>query len=203
VCACVCVWFKIDGLFQAIFYKGAVGYSSCGILCANWHWKWCSLGQLQLLQWLSTDKWVTGKFNFLYLLIMYHVFRTVNNVEMEYVNIMVYYLWIMSQIELNFFDPRSSSTSSLISCSDKRCNSGIQSSDATCSSQTNQCSYIFQYGDGSGTSGYYVSDTMHLDTIFEGSVSTNSSAPVVFGWALMSLIWLIFDSILFSSYLLV
>lgn len=85
------------------------------------------------------------------------------------------------QIELNFFDPRSSSTSSLISCSDKRCNSGIQSSDATCSSQTNQCSYTFQYGDGSGTSGYYVSDTMHLDTIFEGSVSTNSSAPVVFG----------------------
>lgn len=85
------------------------------------------------------------------------------------------------QIELNFFDPRSSSTSSLISCSDKRCNSGIQSSDATCSSQTNQCSYTFQYGDGSGTSGYYVSDTMHLDTIFEGSVSSNSSAPVVFG----------------------
>ncbi|AES98726.2 F-box protein interaction domain protein [Medicago truncatula] len=49
------------------------------------------------------------------------------------------------------------------------CNSGIQLSDATCSSQTKQCSYTFQYGDGSGTSGYYVSDTMHLDTIFEGS----------------------------------
>ncbi|KAL5081848.1 hypothetical protein RYX36_010269 [Vicia faba] len=85
------------------------------------------------------------------------------------------------QLELNFFDTGRSSTSSLISCSDRRCNSGIQSSDATCSSQNNQCSYTFQYGDGSGTSGYYVSDTMHLDTIFEGSVATNSSAPVVFG----------------------
>ncbi|CAJ2660097.1 unnamed protein product [Trifolium pratense] len=85
------------------------------------------------------------------------------------------------QIELNFFDPGHSSTSSLISCSDRRCSSSIQSSDATCSSQNNQCSYTFQYGDGSGTSGYYVSDTMHLDTIFEGSVTTNSSAPVVFG----------------------
>ncbi|WVZ00691.1 hypothetical protein V8G54_026760 [Vigna mungo] len=85
------------------------------------------------------------------------------------------------QIQLNFFDPGSSSTSSLIACSDQRCNSGIQSSDASCSSQNNQCSYTFQYGDGSGTSGYYVSDMMHLNTIFEGSVTTNSTAPVVFG----------------------
>ncbi|ESW22121.1 hypothetical protein PHAVU_005G129000 [Phaseolus vulgaris] len=85
------------------------------------------------------------------------------------------------QIQLNFFDPGSSSTSSLIACSDQRCNSGIQSSDASCSSQNNQCSYTFQYGDGSGTSGYYVSDMMHLKTIFEGSVTTNSTAPVVFG----------------------
>ncbi|QCE09402.1 aspartic proteinase-like protein 2 [Vigna unguiculata] len=85
------------------------------------------------------------------------------------------------QIQLNFFDPGRSSTSSLIACSDQRCNSGIQSSDASCSSQNNQCSYTFQYGDGSGTSGYYVSDMMHLNTIFEGSVTTNSTAPVVFG----------------------
>ncbi|RDX97923.1 Aspartic proteinase-like protein 2 [Mucuna pruriens] len=85
------------------------------------------------------------------------------------------------QIQLNFFDTTSSSTSSLISCSDQRCTNGIQSSDASCSSQNNQCSYSFQYGDGSGTSGYYVSDMMHLNTIFEGSVTTNSTAPVVFG----------------------
>ncbi|CAJ1955832.1 unnamed protein product [Sphenostylis stenocarpa] len=85
------------------------------------------------------------------------------------------------QIQLNFFDPGSSSTSSLIACSDQRCSSGIQSSDASCSSQNNRCSYTFQYGDGSGTSGYYVSDMMHLNTIFEGSVTTNSTAPVVFG----------------------
>ncbi|XP_061345392.1 aspartic proteinase 36 [Gastrolobium bilobum] len=85
------------------------------------------------------------------------------------------------QIQLNFFDPTRSSTSSSISCSDQRCNGGIQTSDASCSSQNNQCSYTFQYGDGSGTSGYYVSDMMHLDTIFQGAVTTNSSAPVVFG----------------------
>ncbi|KAK7267986.1 hypothetical protein RIF29_20668 [Crotalaria pallida] len=85
------------------------------------------------------------------------------------------------QMQLNFFDPASSSTSSLISCSDQRCNSGAQSSEASCSRQNNQCSYTFQYGDGSGTSGYYVSDYMHFNTLFEGSMTANSSASVVFG----------------------
>ncbi|XP_027345943.1 aspartic proteinase-like protein 2 [Abrus precatorius] len=84
-------------------------------------------------------------------------------------------------IQLNYFDPGSSSTSSLISCSDRRCRNGVQSSDASCSSQSNQCTYTFQYGDGSGTSGYYVSDLMHFASIFEGSLMTNSSASVVFG----------------------
>ncbi|KAF5471026.1 hypothetical protein F2P56_011503 [Juglans regia] len=85
------------------------------------------------------------------------------------------------QIQLDFFDPRSSSTASLISCSDQRCSLGVQSSDAICSSQNNQCAYTFQYGDGSGTSGYYVSDFLHFDVILRGSVTTNSSAPIVFG----------------------
>lgn len=85
------------------------------------------------------------------------------------------------QIPLNFFDPGSSSTSSLISCSDKRCSLGIQSSDSLCSAQSNQCGYTFQYGDGSGTSGYYVSDLLHLDTVLGNSLIQNSSAPVMFG----------------------
>ncbi|KAK9279856.1 hypothetical protein L1049_013538 [Liquidambar formosana] len=85
------------------------------------------------------------------------------------------------QINLEFFDPGSSSTASLISCSDQRCNLGLQSSDSGCSTQNNQCSYSFQYGDGSGTSGYYVADLMHLDTIVEGSLTENTSASIVFG----------------------
>ncbi|XP_062105194.1 aspartic proteinase 36-like [Humulus lupulus] len=85
------------------------------------------------------------------------------------------------QIPLNFFDPGSSSTSSLVSCSDKRCSLGIQSSDSACSSQTNQCSYTFQYGDGSGTSGYYVSDLLHFDMVVGASMIQNASAPILFG----------------------
>ncbi|XP_047308440.1 aspartic proteinase 36 [Impatiens glandulifera] len=85
------------------------------------------------------------------------------------------------QIPLNFFDPSSSSTAQLISCSDQRCSLGAQSSDSLCSTQNDQCSYTFQYGDGSGTSGYYVSDLMILNTVVGSSITSNSSAHVVFG----------------------
>ncbi|GMP98910.1 hypothetical protein CsSME_00046612 [Camellia sinensis var. sinensis] len=85
------------------------------------------------------------------------------------------------KIPLNFFNASSSSTASLISCSDQRCSLGVQSSDSVCSTQNNQCSYAFQYRDGSGTSGYYVSDMMHLNTVVGNSLTSNTSASVVFG----------------------
>ncbi|GFP93541.1 aspartic proteinase-like protein 2 [Phtheirospermum japonicum] len=85
------------------------------------------------------------------------------------------------QIDLEFFDPSSSSTASLISCSDQRCALGTQSSDSGCSDQ-NQCGYTFQYGDGSGTSGFYVYDSIFFESIVGNSMTSNtSSAPVVFG----------------------
>ncbi|KAK6247286.1 hypothetical protein QUC31_018851 [Theobroma cacao] len=89
------------------------------------------------------------------------------------------------QIQLNLYDPGSSSTASLVSCSDQRCSAGVQSSDSGCSGQSNQCSYTFQYGDGSGTSGYYASDLLHLDTILEGSMTTKSTAPIMFGCSML------------------
>ncbi|KAL4571605.1 hypothetical protein LXL04_018375 [Taraxacum kok-saghyz] len=63
----------------------------------------------------------------------------------------------LDPIPIQFYDPSSSSTASLISCSDRRCSLGTQSSDSGCSNSNHQCSYTFQYGDGSGTSGYYLS----------------------------------------------
>ncbi|KAI8015899.1 Aspartic proteinase-like protein 2 [Camellia lanceoleosa] len=86
-------------------------------------------------------------------------------------------------IELNFFDAASSSTASLVSCSDPICASVVQAAAAVseCSSQSNQCGYSFRYGDGSGTSGYYLTDLMYFDTIMGASLVANSSAPIVFG----------------------
>ncbi|KDP43931.1 hypothetical protein JCGZ_05398 [Jatropha curcas] len=81
-------------------------------------------------------------------------------------------------IPLSFFDPGSSRTASSISCQDKRCRLGSQSTDSVCASGK-RCSYTFQYGDGSGTSGYYVSDMLRMDVYAEALNST--SAPIVFG----------------------
>ncbi|CAL5389373.1 unnamed protein product [Camellia sinensis] len=89
----------------------------------------------------------------------------------------------VESIELNFFDPASSSTASLVSCSDPICASVVQAAAAVseCSSQSNQCGYSFRYGDGSGTSGYYLTDLIYFDTIMGASLVANSSAPIVFG----------------------
>ncbi|KAJ1419472.1 Xylanase inhibitor, C-terminal [Sesbania bispinosa] len=84
-------------------------------------------------------------------------------------------------IELNFFDTLGSATAVLVSCSDPICTSGVQGAAAECSPQVNQCSYTFQYGDGSGTSGYYVTDAMYFDMILGQSPPANSSATIVFG----------------------
>lgn len=85
------------------------------------------------------------------------------------------------QIELSFFDAASSTTSSLVSCSDPICSSIVQTAAAECSEPSHQCSYSFQYGDLSGTSGFYVADLFYFDTIMEASLVSNSSAEVVFG----------------------
>lgn len=85
---------------------------------------------------------------------------------------------------LNFFDTSSSSSSSTISCSDQKCSMGAQASDTLCNSQNNQCSYQFQYGDGSGTSGYYVYDDLHFNTLATAGSSSNTTtntAKVIFG----------------------
>ncbi|WOL15252.1 aspartic proteinase-like protein 2 [Canna indica] len=86
-------------------------------------------------------------------------------------------------IQMEFFEPDKSSTCSRITCSDDLCTSALQTGEALCSSGSPReaCSYSFQYGDGSGTSGYYVSDTMYFDTVFGNEQTMNSSATILFG----------------------
>ena len=93
---------------------------------------------------------------------------------------MIYHLFfVWFQIQLSFFDPGASSSSSMVSCSDRRCYSNFQT-ESGCS-PNNLCSYSFKYGDGSGTSGYYISDFMSFDTVITRTLAINSSAPFVFG----------------------
>ncbi|XP_016508527.1 aspartic proteinase 36 [Nicotiana tabacum] len=84
-------------------------------------------------------------------------------------------------VELNFYDATISSTASPISCADQVCASIVQTASAECSTETNQCGYSFQYGDGSGTTGHYVADLLYFDTVLGTSLIANSSAPIIFG----------------------
>ncbi|OVA19448.1 Peptidase A1 [Macleaya cordata] len=84
-------------------------------------------------------------------------------------------------LQLGFFDPYSSASASLIPCSAEICALAIPTTETGCSSQNPQCSYSFQYEDGSGTSGYYVSDILYFDSVIGDSMIVNSSARVIFG----------------------
>ncbi|KAM0892545.1 hypothetical protein ACQ4PT_025674 [Festuca glaucescens] len=88
-------------------------------------------------------------------------------------------------ITFDFYSPNSSSTSSNISCDDDRCGDAIKEGHSVCQSSdspTNQCGYEVAYA-GAATSGYYVSDTIHFDTVMgNGSEQVaSSSASVLFG----------------------
>lgn len=84
-------------------------------------------------------------------------------------------------VELNFYDTTASSTANTVSCKDPICSSTVPTTSSQCSPETNQCGYSFQYGDGSGTTGHYVSDLFYFDMILGNSMIANSSASIVFG----------------------
>ncbi|KFK24246.1 hypothetical protein AALP_AAs44256U000300 [Arabis alpina] len=83
-------------------------------------------------------------------------------------------------IDLHFFDAPGSLTAGSVTCSDPICSSVFQTTAAQCS-ENNQCGYSFRYGDGSGTAGYYMTDTFYFDAVLGESLVANSSAPIVFG----------------------
>ncbi|KAL0460113.1 UNVERIFIED_CONTAM: Aspartic proteinase-like protein 2 [Sesamum latifolium] len=83
------------------------------------------------------------------------------------------------QIELQLFDPSNSSTASVISCSDRPCALGARSSDAACADHS-RCGYKFRYADGSGTSGYYVSDSLQHITFWD-LISTDNAVDGILG----------------------
>ncbi|KAF3523490.1 hypothetical protein F2Q69_00047227 [Brassica cretica] len=57
---------------------------------------------------------------------------------------------------------KGSSLTTPISFTDQRCSWGVMSSNSGCSAQNNICAYT-QYEDGSGTSGFFVSDVLQFD----------------------------------------
>jgi hypothetical protein len=83
------------------------------------------------------------------------------------------------------FDPRSSATSAQIACSDKRCQNMVPDQYAVCTNSSDSCELNLSYGPGvpiySSTTGYYVSDVVHLEILGAHGRTSTAPATIMFG----------------------
>ncbi|XP_028054411.1 aspartic proteinase-like protein 2 [Camellia sinensis] len=83
-------------------------------------------------------------------------------------------------VELRLFDPKSSTTGSLVTCDQDFCVEAFNPSDCKVGSV---CSYGITYGDGSTSSGYFVKDNIQLDRASGNLQTTPMNGSVAFGCA--------------------
>uniref|UniRef100_A0A453HDM6 Xylanase inhibitor N-terminal domain-containing protein n=1 Tax=Aegilops tauschii subsp. strangulata TaxID=200361 RepID=A0A453HDM6_AEGTS len=77
-----------------------------------------------------------------------------------------------------------SPSTSVLGCSDQRCQSLENARNAQCNTSNNRCAYDLGYGNGDGATassavGYYISDLVHLN-------GPSTPARIVFGYAFLS-----------------
>jgi len=83
-------------------------------------------------------------------------------------------------IELTLFDPKSSSTSSLVTCDQAFCTSTYDGPLPGCRPEL-LCQYNVVYGDGSSTSGYFVKDNIQLQQVTGNFQAAPANGSVIFG----------------------
>ncbi|XVF41477.1 hypothetical protein PTKIN_Ptkin01aG0282800 [Pterospermum kingtungense] len=83
-------------------------------------------------------------------------------------------------IELSLYDPKRSSTSSLVYCDENFCTSTYEGPLSGCKSNI-QCPYNVVYGDGSSTAGYFVKDAIQLQQVTGNLQTGSTNGTVIFG----------------------
>ncbi|XP_057539836.1 aspartic proteinase 36-like [Amaranthus tricolor] len=83
-------------------------------------------------------------------------------------------------IKLNLYDPKGSSSATLVNCDDSQCTMIYQGTLAGCEPDM-LCQYEVTYGDGSTTSGYFVEDAYHYNEASGASQNSTGNGSVVFG----------------------
>ncbi|KAK1313372.1 Aspartic proteinase-like protein 2 [Acorus calamus] len=83
-------------------------------------------------------------------------------------------------IRLTLYDPKGSTSGTLVSCTDEFCSSTNDGPIPGCSQEV-LCQYSVMYGDGSTTNGYFVNDFVQYNQV-SGNLQTRSvNASVIFG----------------------
>ncbi|XVF30273.1 hypothetical protein REPUB_Repub16aG0042700 [Reevesia pubescens] len=85
-------------------------------------------------------------------------------------------------IELKLYDPKRSSTSSLVYCDQDFCSSTNDGPLPSCKPNL-QCQYNVSYGDGSSTAGYFVKDAIEMQQVTGNLQTVSTNGTVIFGCA--------------------
>ncbi|OVA05107.1 Peptidase A1 [Macleaya cordata] len=83
-------------------------------------------------------------------------------------------------VDLKLYDPDRSLNGRIVYCDDKFCTALNKGPISGCLSGM-LCSYSLQYGDGSGTAGYFVNDVIGFDQVSGNLQTTSGNASVTFG----------------------
>ncbi|KAK6925421.1 Xylanase inhibitor, C-terminal, partial [Dillenia turbinata] len=81
---------------------------------------------------------------------------------------------------VNFFSPESSSTASFLGCSQSFCPNKHLEITTTCL-KSNLCGYTSSYADVIDSSGYFVSDLIVFDSVYENDTTVTGSTNIIFG----------------------
>ncbi|GAV74363.1 Asp domain-containing protein [Cephalotus follicularis] len=83
-------------------------------------------------------------------------------------------------IKLTLYDPKSSSTSELVTCNEDFCTSTYDGELPGCRPEL-LCQYKVVYGDGSSTAGYFVKDAVQFDRVTGNLQTASTNGSVIFG----------------------
>ncbi|KAK7854348.1 aspartic proteinase-like protein 2 [Quercus suber] len=83
-------------------------------------------------------------------------------------------------LDLTLYDPKSSSTSSLVACNQAFCTSTYNGQLTGCKPDV-LCQYEVVYGDGSSTSGYFVNDNVQFDRVTGNLQTAPGNGSIIFG----------------------
>ncbi|KAJ4950636.1 hypothetical protein NE237_027468 [Protea cynaroides] len=87
-------------------------------------------------------------------------------------------------VNLQLYDPKASSTAKNITCQQEFCNVAY-GMNANCASNM-ACYFQMEYGDGSATGGYYVSDVIQYNEVIGNSQTSPANTSIAFGCAVVS-----------------
>ena len=84
------------------------------------------------------------------------------------------------QLDLTLYDPKASSTGSTVMCDQGFCAATFGGRLPKCSANV-PCEYSVTYGDGSSTTGFFVTDALQFDQVTGDGQTQPGNASVTFG----------------------